>query len=122
MASFWHTPYFLDKLVLLPALDFASPPSESDFLLLLLIDRPDALRASFGPLDKRSLRLNLWLLPSVEATDGALGRVAVGDWGSGGAGAVCSFLVTALAGICATLSPDTPEDRLGALLCLRLGA
>jgi len=67
IASFWHTPYFLDKLVLLPALDFASPPSESDFLLLLLIDRPDALRASFGPLDKRSLRLNLWLLPSVEA-------------------------------------------------------
>ena len=80
IANFWHTPYFFDKLAVLPALDFVSL-SESDFLLLP-IERPEDLRTSLGPLDRRSLRLNLWLLPSVEATDGALGRTVVADDGS----------------------------------------
>lgn len=130
IANFWHTPYFFDKLAVLPPFDFASPPSESD-RLLLPTDRPDDLRTSLGPLERRSLRLNLWLLPSVEATDGALPRAVVGDFGGseagitafGGAVAGCSFLVVAvvvvtLAGVGATFSPEI----LGALLCRRLGA
>src|SRR5882762_4871425 len=70
IASFWHTPYFFDKLAVLPPFDFVSPLSESDFLLLLLLptDRWDCLRASLGPLEIRSLRLNLWL-PSVDEED-----------------------------------------------------
>jgi hypothetical protein len=111
IANFWHTPYFFDKLAVLPALDLESPFSESDLLLL----PPDALRPSLGPPERRSLRLNLWL-PSVEATDGALERAV--DAGEE-AGAGCSFLVTAL--MAAALSLGVP-DKLGALLGIRLGA
>jgi hypothetical protein len=120
IANFWHTPYFFDKLAVLPALDLESPFSESDFLLL----PPDALRPSLGPPERRSFRLNLWL-PSVEATDGALER-AVDAGGSkeattgvGCAEIVCSFLVAA--SMAAALSLGVP-DKLGALLGIRLGA
>jgi len=120
IASFWYTPYFFDKLPVDDALDFASPFSESDFLLL----PPDALRPSLGPPERRSFRLNLWLL-SVEATDGALerevddGGAKEATTGAGCAEVVCSFLVAAL--MATALSLGVP-DQLGALLCIRLGA
>jgi hypothetical protein len=119
IANFWHTAYLFDKLVL-PALDLESPFSELDFLLL----PPDALRLSLGLLERRSFRLNLWF-HSVEATDSALER-AVDTGGSkeamtgvGCAEIVRSFLVAAL--MVAALSLGVP-DKLGTLLCIRLGA
>lgn len=107
MATFWQTPYFFDKLVALPALDLASPLSESDFLLLPF-DRTDDFREILGPPESRSFRLNLWLPPSLELTEGALGRVGAGSG---------VFLAGAT-----TFPPETPADMLGALLAARLGA
>lgn len=106
MASFWQTPYFFDKLVWLPALDLASPLSESDFLLLPF-ERTEDRRAILGPPESKSFKLNLWL-PSVELTEGALGRAGVGSG---------VFLADT-----ATLPPETPAEKLGALLAARLGA
>lgn len=111
----------MDKLVALPAFDFASPPSESDFLLLP-VERFDDFLASLGPPESRSLRLNLWL-PSLDTTDGARGRGA-GEAGMRGVGGAddCPFLGVALAAGGATLPPETPPDMLGALLGALLGA
>jgi hypothetical protein len=124
MASFWQTPYFCDKLAVLPAFDFASA-SESE-CLLLPVERADDFRASLGPPESRSLRLNLWL-PSAEFTDGALGRIVFADDRSekgaiGDAGAEdLSFLADLAAGG-TTFPPETPADILGARLGALLGA
>lgn len=73
------------------------------------------------------MRLNLWP-PSVELTDGALGRIVFADDCSekGGIGDVAaddlSFLAVDLAAGGTNFPPETPADILGARLGALLGA
>ncbi len=55
MAIFSQTPYFLSRLIVLAPISDFPPRSESDFLLL--VERADDFRTSFG-VPRRSLRVN----------------------------------------------------------------
>jgi hypothetical protein len=102
--------------VLSPPIDFG-PPSESDFLLLAE-ERADDLRVSLGADPRRSLRWDL-MLPSVEWTDGALGR-GTGLCSTGVTGADRSFLDPLVSPKSADGNSDDRSglvpDILGALL------